>query len=101
MVSDLTPEEARASDLLWQAYEEQDWKLVRSLVRDVRALEDDALAAVAAERERLGERLLSDEAVREACAAEASDWLTGQSRRDRVTSALSAAWRVVTGSNHE
>ena len=88
MVSDLTPEET-----------------LRRQVRRIHGHDyvpfPDALAAVVAERERLGERLLSDEAVREACAAEASDWLTGQSRRDRVTSALSAAWRVVTGSNHE
>ena len=100
MVSDLTPEEARASDLLWQAYEEQDWKLVRSLVRDVRALEDDALAAVAAERERLGERLLSDEAVE---AAEAHRWTYADGAPGgswaNMPAALSAAWRVVTGSN--
>lgn len=100
MASDLTPEEARASDLLWQAYEEQDWKLVRSLVRDVRALEDDALAAVAAERERLGERLLSDEAVE---AAEAHRWTYADGAPGgswaNMPAALSAAWRVVTGSN--
>lgn len=57
---------------------------------------DVALAAVAAERECCGERLLSDEAVKEATEA----WgFAGEGENLAVSrAALSAAWRVVTGS---
>ena len=61
----------------------------------------EALAAVAAERERLGERLLSDEAVH-ANRRSFEGWNTVSTAGvDSSRRGLSAAWRVVTGSNHE
>ena len=86
MVSDLTPEET-----------------LRRQVRRIHGHDyvpfPDALAAVVAERERLGERLLSDEAGE---AAEAHRWTymdgTPGGSWANMPAALSAAWRVVTGS---
>ena len=88
MVSDLTPEET-----------------LRRQVRRIHGHDyvpfPDALAAVVAERERLGERLLSDEAVH-ANRRSFEGWNTVSTAGvDSSRRALSAAWRVVTGSNHE
>ena len=99
MVSDLTPEET-LHDASFLGPDDE----AAHVPLDV------ALAAVAAERERLGERLLSDEAVDAAWCAmddlrekrqttvvgpDSGQWQTAP------RAALSAAWRVVTGSNHE
>ena len=97
MASDLTPEETPIPD--WQFAAREEDRIAGAVA-----------AAVAAERERCGERLLSDEAVEAAwCAMD--DWQEDAGRvrasalagrwKDRPRVALSAAWRVVTGSNHE
>lgn len=89
-MSDLTPEETLRRSVHRETPDGGDVSL------------QDALAAVAAERERCGERLLSDEAVE---AAEAHRWTymdgTPGGSWANMPAALSAAWRVVTGSNHE
>ena len=96
MASDLTPEETPIPD--WQFAAREEDRIAGAVA-----------AAIAAERERLGERLLSDEATR----ASFNDWFGNEKdpdpwlvENDALTredwrGVLSAAWRVVTGSNHE
>ena len=90
MASDLTPEETPIPD--WQFAAREEDRIAGAVA-----------AAVAAERERLGERLLSDEAVKAARVAEVKYWQDTKPgacppEDVRRRAALSAAWRVVTGS---